>query len=208
MTSRWERLAPLTGVLAIAVILIGVIVIGGNTPDTNDPATKILSFYKDHRDKEMGAAFITGIGGALFVFFSASMRALLSRPPARGRLAAAAFGGGIVTAAGILAASTIHLALADSGKHGTADVAQALAYLDNSDYLVFGFGLAAMVLPAGISIVRTRVLPLWLGIVAIVAGVVSFTPFGFFGFLLALVWVIVVSIWLAVRPVADTTALA
>src|SRR3954462_11781533 len=136
MTGRWERLAPLTGVLAIAVILIAVVGIGGNTPGANDPAAKNLAHYKEHRDRQMGAGFILAIAGALFVFFSATMRALLSRAPARGRLGTAAFGGGIITAAGILIASAVHIALADSAKYGTEAVVQALGFLDTDNYPV------------------------------------------------------------------------
>jgi hypothetical protein len=204
MTSRWERLAPLTGVLSILVIIVAVVLIGGNTPGGDDPAAKILGFYTKHRNKEMGAGYILSIAAPLFVFFSVSLRNVLAAAPARGRLAAAAFAGGIMTAAGILIAAALHIALADSAKHGTADVVQALNYLDADNYPIFVFALATMLLAAGISIARTRVLPLWLGIVAIVAAVASFTPAGFFGFLLGLLWVIVVSIWLAARPVGST----
>src|SRR6185312_11548634 len=37
--SRWERLAPLTGVVAVAII-IAVFSIGGSTPDEHDSASK------------------------------------------------------------------------------------------------------------------------------------------------------------------------
>jgi hypothetical protein len=63
-----------------------------------------------------------------------------------------------------------------------------------------------MVLAAGISIIRTRVLALWLGILGVVAGAVVFTPAGFFGFLASLLWIVIVSIWLTVRPVGFVAA--
>jgi hypothetical protein len=206
MTGRWERLAPLTGVLAIAVAFIAVGVIGGSTPDTNDSAQKIFAFYAKHRDKQMGAAFVLSISGGLLIFFAAALRQVLVRPPARGQLASAAFGGGIVGSAGFLLAAVGHLALADSGKYGSPGISQALNILDSNTYLMAAAGIGAMVLAAGISIIRTRVLALWLGILGVVAGVVVFTPAGFFGFLASLLWIVIVSIWLTVRPVGFVAA--
>jgi hypothetical protein len=155
----------------------------------------------------MGAAFILSIGAALLIFFSGTLRGALALAPARGRLASVAFGGGIASAAGFFVAGTVHLALADSGKRGTPAVAQTLAYLDDNTYLAFGAGIGVMALAGGISIVRTRVVPLWLGIVGIVGGVATFTPLGFFGFLLSALWIVMMSVALAVRPpqVAGTT---
>jgi hypothetical protein len=200
MTGRWERLTPLTGLLAVALAVVAILAIGGNTPDTKDSADTIFAYYRQHHDQQMGAAFVLALGAALLIFFAGTLRAVLARPPARGQLAATAFGGGIIASAGFLLSATIHMALADSGRHASAAGAQALAVLDDNDFLPFAFGIGVMVLAAGISITRTRTLPVWLGWVAVVGGIVTFTPLGFFGLILCLVWIIVVSVLLTVRP--------
>jgi hypothetical protein len=196
-------MAPLTGLLAVLIAFLAVGVIGGNTPNAKDSAQKVFDFYVKHRNAQMGAAFFLSLGGGLLIFFSATLRHVLARPPARGQLASAAFGGGLVGASGLLLSATAHLALADSGKHGSPTAAQTLNLLDNNTYFPAVVGIAVLVLAAGISIIRTRVLPLWLGIVGVVAGVASLTPAGFFGFLLALLWIAVVSVWLTASPVGD-----
>ena len=52
---------------------------------------------------------------------------------------------------------------------------------------------------SGISIVRHGALPRWLGWVAIVLGVASATPAFFIAFLLAAIWILIVSVMLALR---------
>jgi len=45
--SRWERLAPLTGVVSVAII-VAVFAIGGSTPEPEDGAAKVQAFYDNH----------------------------------------------------------------------------------------------------------------------------------------------------------------
>src|SRR5438105_8585061 len=45
--TRWERLAPLTGVVAVAII-IAVFAIGESTPDEHDSALKVQACYAKH----------------------------------------------------------------------------------------------------------------------------------------------------------------
>ena len=127
MTGTGERLAPLTGLLAVVTAVVAVAVIGGNTPDSSDSAAKIFRYYSAHQGRQSGAAFIVAIGAALLIFFSGTLRSVLARPPARGQLASIAFGGGLVGAVGLFLSATAHLALAESGKHGSAVTAQTLA---------------------------------------------------------------------------------
>ena len=51
----------------------------------------------------------------------------------------------------------------------------------------------------GLSILRTGALPRWLGWVALALVVIGFTPIGFAAFLGAGIWIVVVSVMLAVR---------
>ncbi|MFL6238217.1 MAG: hypothetical protein ACJ735_01810 [Actinomycetes bacterium] len=204
-TGRWARWAPLTGVLAIAIVLIAFIAVGGSTPDTKASAEKVYNYYKDHRSRQMGAAFLVMIGAAIFVMFAAVLRGALARGSVTHRSASIAFGGGIIAAGGFFLMSTIHIALADSGKYGDATVAHALNILDTDNYVPMAAGIGLMVFGAGISLVTTRMLPLWFGIVGIVFGLVTFTPLGFFGLLASALWLIVISIWMTVRPLVPAS---
>jgi hypothetical protein len=58
---------------------------------------------------------------------------------------------------------------------------------------------AAMLLATGLGARRNGMLPTWLCWATIVIGASLLTPFGFFGFVLVPVWLIVVGIWLSRR---------
>jgi hypothetical protein len=110
------------------------------------------------------------------------------------------FGGAVVITAGALVAGAIHFALIDAADKGQVDVAHTLNVLDNNDFAPIAGGIAILLLAAGIATVLSPVLPRWLGWVSIVLGVLNLTPLGFIGSLLAVVWVLVVSILLARAP--------
>lgn len=199
--SRWERWAPIAGVLAVALLFVGIGVLGGNTPNSKASASKVIHFYTKHRNREMTAAFVAGIGAAVLLFFVSFLRSVLASASPTKRLANTAFGGGVVAVAGFGFAGAIHLALADQIKHAEPATAHTLNILDTNSFLPFALGVGLFALASGWSIARTRVLPLWLGIIAIVGGVAAFTPLGFFGFLLCVIWILITSIYLVVKPV-------
>ena len=192
--SRWERLAPLTGVVAVAII-IAVFSIGGSTPDEHDSASKVWAYYSRHHDKQIALAFILAIALPFLVFFASTLRHELRRAGGTGQLSTAAFGGGVLAAAGFGLLSTVHIALSSAGeKVVTQATVQTLNVLDNNDFVPAVAGVALLVLASGLSIVRHGGLPRWLGWVAIVLGIAAFTPAGFIAFLAGGVWIIVVSI--------------
>jgi hypothetical protein len=201
--SRWARLGPLTGLAFFVLVVVAFIGLWRNTPDIGDSTAKVVSFYKAHSDREQAGAFVLGIAGAFLVFFAAHLRsALRVAQPLSARLPNAAFGGGIVAATGFLAAAAVHLALAESAKkaHVSAQAVQALNVLDNDDFLLLAAGIAVMMLASGLALVRgAALLPRWLGWVAIVLGIVSFSPAGFFAFSLSGIWVATVSVLLFLR---------
>jgi MFS family permease len=189
----WERFAPLTGV-AFVVIVFAAFAIGGSTPDAHDSAAKVSEFYSNHRDKHMALSFILAIGAAFLPFFASTLRRTLDWSGGTGRLANAAFAGGVLATVGFWLLATVHLALADSAGKTPAQVTQTLNVLDGNDYIPVGLGMAVLLLASGLSIVRHGALPRWLGWVAVVLGILSFTPAGFIGFLGSGLWVLVTSI--------------
>src|SRR4051794_21505931 len=184
----WERLAPLTG-LVFVVITALVFAIGGSTPGNHDTAQEVQSFYGDHHDKQMALAFILALSIPFLLFFVSTLRYELRRAGGTGQLANAAFAGGVLAAAGFGILAFVHFALAnaaDSAK--TIGTTQVLNVLDNSDFIPVAAGVGMLVLASGLSAVRHGGVPKWLGWVGIVIGIASFTPAGFFGFLLSGVW--------------------
>ena len=203
--NRWERLAPLTGVVSVAII-VAVFAIGGNTPEGEDGAAKVQAFYIKHHDKHAALAFILALAVPFLLFFVSSLRSDLRRAGGTGQLANAAFAGGVLAAVGFGILASVHLALAESAAHArTIGTTQTLNVLDGNDFIPAVAGIALLVFAAGASAIRHGGLPKWLGWVGIVIGVVAFTPAGFFAFLAGGLWVLIVSLLLtrarsAARP--------
>src|SRR5437588_1242034 len=203
--SRWERLAPLSGVLSVAII-VAVFAIGGSTPEEHDSAAKVQAFYIKHHDKHAALAFILALAVPFLLFFVSSLRSDLRRAGGTGQLANAAFAGGVLAAVGFGILASVHLALAESAAHArTIGTTQTLNVLDGNDFIPAVAGVALLLFAAGASAIRHGGLPKWLGWVGIVIGVVAFTPAGFFAFLAGGLWVLIVSLLLtrarsAARP--------
>jgi hypothetical protein len=116
--------------------------------------------------------YLLGLAAAAFVVFAAGLAGRLRR--GEGEHA----GSSIVVVAGALVFSTLllvaagvtmALTVAASESRDPAAV-RALFELDEVVFIPAGFGLAIMLLAAGAGIVGTRVLPAWLGWVALVLG--------------------------------------
>jgi hypothetical protein len=195
--NRWERLAPLTGVISVAII-VAVFAIGGETPEGEDSAAKVQAFYLKHHDKHAALAFILAIAVPFLLFFASSLRTELRRAGGSGQLANAAFAGGVLAGVGFTILATVHLALAESAAHAaTIDTTHALNVLDGNDFLPGVAGVGLLVLAASLSAVRHGGLPKWLGWIGIVIGIVAFTPVGFFAVLASGIWIIIASVLLA-----------
>ena len=114
-----------------------------------------------------------------------------------------ALSGAAVAAAGFLVAAGIHSALAEAAQEEnfTDPGLQALNALDSWSFYPFSVGLATFMLSSGMALVRSRVpLPSWAGPAAVGIGVLGLVPFvGFFAFLAAGVWILVVSLMLFSR---------
>jgi hypothetical protein len=109
-------------------------------------------------------------------------------------------GGAILWAGGLLLSSVIELAQVSASDHGRSQVAQTVNVLSSADWIPFIGGIAVFLVGAGLAVLTSRVLPVWLGWVAIVGGVVSLSgPGGFVGLFLAPIWILIAGIMLAVR---------
>jgi hypothetical protein len=194
--SKWERLAPLTGLLFVAIV-VAVFATGGSSPDPHDSALKVQDYYSKHHDKHTVLALTLGIAIPFLLFFISTLRHDLRRVGGTGQLANAAFAGGALAAAGFGILATVHLALTDAAGHAkTIGTAQTLNVLDGNDFIPAAAGLGVLVLAAGLSTVRHGGLPKWLGWAGIVIGILVFTPAGFFAFLASGVWIALASILL------------
>lgn len=205
------RIAPLSGLLAVAMTVVAFLLLG-DTPDIDTPGRQVGSYYDAHQGRTYVSLYLLVLAGALFVFFAAYLaRVVRSTPSSVDWLRRVVLAGGVLIAAGFWTGAAITLALADLSDKSSAgrDSLQALNALNEDFFIPFVGGMGLLLLAAGLATVRaaTSALPRWLGWAGIVVGVLVFIPWvGFFAFMLSGLWVIVTSVLLARRPHADTPA--
>ena len=189
----------LTGALFVVLLVAGFIV-GGDTPDGDSAAPKVVSYYKDNEGKNVAAIILIALSTVPLLFFASTLSERV-RATGSGRSVIPNFVliAGVLTAAGLLGAAVIHVALTDLADEIRPAAAQALNALDNDSWIAFAPPAAMFVLGGSLAAIRSTLLPTWLGWVGVVLFVTQFTPVGFFSAMLALVWIIVVSILLYVR---------
>jgi hypothetical protein len=194
---RW--MAPLLGIAFIVLAIIGFAV-GGEPPDVDEGAQETLDFYLDEEDSVFFGSVLEGLGAVMFIFFGGVVRSRLREVEGpRGTLSAIAFAGTIVLAMGLAIDATINIAIADAAEDIDPVTAHTLAALWQNDWVPLVVGMLTFLIATGLSIIRYGVLPKWLGWAAIVLAILAPTPAGAVGFIGAAVFVIVLSVMLAMR---------
>lgn len=191
---RRDWLAPLMGVAFVALLILSFI-IGGEPPDADEPVQEIVDHYVDDKDSIIAGAIISGIAAIVLVFWANYLRNLM-----RDSLTSAT----ILAGAGIIAVaagfdSTLSVAIAEAADDVDPTAVQALQALWDNDFVPFLIGIVVFLTSLGLSILRTGVLPRWLGWVTLVIALIGITPVGFFAFPLSGLLVLVVSVMLALR---------
>lgn len=188
----------LTGALFVVLVLVAFAGLGGDTPDGDEGAPKVVKFFTDHENRQIFAAVVLALSTVPLVFFAATLRERFAAALG-GRsspLLLFMFGSGVVAAAGFLMGAGVHFTLADYANDIDPVAVQAINAIDNDTFLGFTTGLAGMVLGASLLSLRTRLLPAamaWLGIVLFVA---FFTPGGFIALMVTAIWIVVASVLL------------
>ncbi len=98
----------------------------------------------------------------------------------------------------------ILVALAEGAEDLEPTAVEALQGLWDNDWIPFVLGAGSFLLASGLSTIAHGALPKWLGWIAIVLGVLTFTPIGFVGFLGGALWILIASVVLTMRARADT----
>ena len=202
MNRNW--IGPLCGVAFVALAVVCFALTGEGQDPSEKSAQEIASYYQEHDGENELAAFLLGGAAILLLFFAGWIRQTLRAAEGEGgMLASVAHSALIVVAAGLSVGATIHLALVDYVDDVDPTVTAAINSIDFDFFIPFAVGMSAFLLSMGISVVRNGVFPKWIGWVAIVLGVASFTPAGFFGFLGGLVLIVIIGIVGVMRSGGD-----
>jgi len=199
MTRSREWLVPLTGV---GFVLLGILsfIVGGEPKSANEPVREIVNYYVDNKDSIQVGAFIGVAAILLLVFFGAYLRQVLRATAPEGEiLSLVSFLGLVVVAVGFAIDTTILIALSEAADDIDPVAVQSLQALWDNDFVPLVLGVLMFLWATGLAVIRTGVLPKWLGWVMVVLGVLALTPIGFVAAIGAAILVLVLSILLSVR---------
>jgi hypothetical protein len=196
MTVR--RLLPLSGIVFVVLLVIAVVGLGGDTPESKASAADVATFYGDESGRQFIAAFVLAATAPFVVLFASSFA---SRQWPDDHHHASVWqrvlvAGSAVTAAASVIAALLHFALADGADQNVSPTAlQALNVLDANAWVPFNSGLGVMMLGAAGLLLTGALIPRWLGWLALILSVALFIPWAdFIALIISLVWIIVVSV--------------
>jgi hypothetical protein len=180
-----DRVAAVAGVLFVVAFVVGQYV----APDLVYPEEQVggvqLTFYVNYENALLAQAILFGLASALLLVFVGGLRAFLARAEGQdARLAPVVVAAGAVAAGLVLVQAAIVVALTalrgnEVGVHaqGSAWAARALFYLEGAVRDMALFPFAVFLAAAAVVLLRTRVLPGWLGWVgaalAVLVGVLA-----------------------------------
>ena len=198
--SSREWLVPLTGIVAIIVLVVSIIVQGSPT-SADHPPSQVAQWYQDNKNAAEISSFIGVVAAALLIFFAAYLRKVLEAAEGPGSwLPILVLIGITIVAIGGAIDGLLLFAAAEAADDIPGAEIQVIQAIWDNDFLPFLLGSLVFLWSAGLSVLRGGALPRWLGWFAIVFGVVSLAgPLGFIGFLGAGVWIIIVSVMLSMR---------
>ncbi|MGI8631065.1 MAG: hypothetical protein ACR2NA_00730 [Solirubrobacterales bacterium] len=194
--ARLARWAPLTGVIAVVLFVVAILV-SGESPDTDvKNAQAIVDFFSE--DKQDVSGVLLAYSGLFIVAFGiALVRVLgLAGTPALG---VGALAGTLLMAVAIGGFATQQIELADLAGTIEPETFRAM-YGAPTNFIALLVGGAILVWSFGFAALASPLLPSWLGWVSIPLALVLVTPLGFFVSLVLALWIVAVTV-VAVRLV-------
>jgi hypothetical protein len=200
--SRFERLAPLTGLVAIILLLVGTVLIG--LYDYLPPADEIADYLSANPGRIATGSYLGGISAFFLIWFAGSFRAALrEHESGNGWVSEVAFGGGV--AGGVIAIllfTSIGSTALRAGAEGGITPIGAITLYDlwsQLGGLAYPITMAVFIGATAVVSLRTSMFPSWFGWVSALIALGLLTPVSYIVISLAMIWVFVVSVWLYVR---------
>jgi hypothetical protein len=188
----------LTGPLFAVIFAVAVFAFSPGDPGEGASAQAVLDNFHDHKaDLAIGAFGGPLLAALIVLFFSYVRSAARDRAASSGAGPTVMVGGAVLWAAGLLLGSTLNLAALSAEDHHLGQVAQTINVLNAVCWIPFIGGIAVTLIGAGMTVLRSGLLPGWLGWLALVVGIVALAgPGGFLGFFAAPLWMLVGGIML------------
>ena len=202
--ARW---AALSGAVYVLLFVVGTIVFFTGAKGGDDPLDVVKKWYSDsgHRNQIHAGWILIGLSIFFLLWFVAALRRAVSTIDGEGILTGiVSLGGGIYAACTIVA-----IGIEDGIKTMSDDTFQHRVYpelihaADDAGWVIHAggaLGLAAMIIAASAAFMTRGTWPRWAGWLGIVVGVLSLASVAFFPQFLFLLWILVVSVLMFLRP--------
>ena len=175
---RYAKYGASTGIISVVLLVIGFLIVMPTPPDIDAPADELSKYFVDHQDAVNTAMVLVSVSAFFFLWFLGSLTSALRVAAGGPRLPSIAFGGGLLAAAFFLVAITAVAVAA----HRPDEVSPELTRALNDVSLMVGVpaiaGFAALFGATALVILRSALLPQWLGWLSGVAALVQPLTFG------------------------------
>ncbi len=198
--------AALAGAAFVVLFVVGNLLLFVDTVSGDSSPAEFRDFYSDsgNRDRISFGWVVTSIGLLFFLWFVSALRQLVRSVDGDGLLGTLITIGGSIYAALALTGIALNSAIrtmSDDTFRGQV-YPELIHAADDAGYVIHatgGVGLAAMILAVSLVLLRSRILPRWLGWFGILAAIAALATITFVGALVWLLWVLVVSVFLFLR---------
>ena len=195
----WERYAPLTGVVAVALWIVGAFLLEkDDRPDGKDTAAFVVWVEKNDTAIVVGT-ILFAFGVLFFVWMLGSLRAaIVAGEGGTGRLATLAFGSGIATAICLMATYLPQGQAAFDHKNISDTSVDALVHVGDAFFGGVELFAIPMLVATALATFRYGVLPRWFAWISFALAVILvIVPIGWLGVFIGLpLWVLVTSVLL------------
>lgn len=162
--AKWERAAGAGGILFVVLALVSAF-LPGSPPMTSDPAKDIAKYFTDHDDAIRQATFLGIIATLPLVWWAAAICRRLGRATGNARLGVMAAVGVAIgaVASGISGIVFAVVAMVGVGGSGGLTGTKFFYVLGTNMMAMVAIGTALLVGSVSAGILRTGMMPKWLG---------------------------------------------
>jgi hypothetical protein len=205
----WERLAPLTGVPAVVLWIVGTFLLENTDRPDEDEGANFRTWVRENDTELSTGVIVFGFGTLFFLWFLGSLRAkLLAAEGGQGRVTTIGFASGVATAISMLFAVLPHAQAAIDIDSVSDSSAAALIHMGDAFYGGIQLFAIPMLIATGLVIARYGSLPRWLAwFTLVLALILVIIPIGWLGVFIGLpLWVLITAVLLWKHPVAGAPA--
>lgn len=198
-SSGLERLAPLAGVVSVALMIGGSLIIGFFTYLPS--AEQVGEFLNAHATQVSLGGYLGSLSAFFLIWFAASLRGDLRRHEGGdGRLSELAFAGGVASGA-VMAVGFSLMSIAGQRAGSAAGITPqgAVILYDSASSIegaAFAVTIAVTIGATGLLSIRKGAFPAWFGWLSAILALLLLSPIAYLALAVAVLWLVLVSIWL------------